>query len=489
MNRFSRKIRGAINLTATVVILFSMARAQQDPSSGGQQSGGAVPAATGPDTSTQTIENPPLSGLDSPSFELGFGARSYVLFKAQLSEAADTNATSNLASSGGISQVTQGLGSVSLQKLWKAHPLAVDYAGGAYAYHGKNGRIFQNHAMSANQRFLWRTGQLTLRDSFSYLPQGSFGFSSFGGAGGFGGGVGGLGGGVTSGGGIAGGGGGGVFTNGQFGSIGNQPRITNMGIVDITQSLSPRSSVVLAGGYGIADFLSNPQGYTNSNQTVGQVGYNYQLSRKDQIALTYAFQQFHFPRLGGGSFNANVWQALYGHRISGKLDLSLGGGPQLIRTFQTGIGVRSHLSGSGRASLTYHASTRTSMAVSYSHYSTPGSGFFAGANTDDVRYSLNHALTRRWSFMTDTGYSRNSRVLPVATKTANNARVYNFWYAGGALHWQLSRHFGAFTSYQYDKFGFGSGFCSPGSPNCVHKYDRHVGMIGIDWTPGPIRLD
>jgi hypothetical protein len=49
MNRSSSKIRRAINLMATVVILFSMARAQQDAPSGGQQSGGAVPAATGPD--------------------------------------------------------------------------------------------------------------------------------------------------------------------------------------------------------------------------------------------------------------------------------------------------------------------------------------------------------------------------------------------------------------------------------------------------------
>jgi hypothetical protein len=488
MDRISRKTQGAMTLIATVAILFSMAQAQQDPSSSGQQSGGAVPAATGPDAATQTIENPPLSGLDSPSFEPGFGARSYLLVKAQLSEAADTNPTGNLGSSNSIREVTQGLGSLSLQKLWKAHPLDVDYAGGAYAYHGKNGRIFQNHALSANQRFLWRTGQLALRDSFSYLPQGSFGFGSFGGAGGFGGGIGGLGGGVTSGGGIAGGGGGGVFTNGQFGSVGNQPRITNMGIVDVTQSLSPRSSVVVAGGYGVTDFLNSPAGYINSDQTIGQAGYNYQLSRKDQIAFTYAFEEFHFPRLGSGSVNANVWQALYGHRISGKLDLSLGGGPQWIRTYRSGVGVRSYLSGSGRASLTYHASTRTNMILNYAHYTTPGSGFFAGANTDDVRYSLNHSLTRRWSFMADTGYSRNSRLLPVATKTANNAQSYTYWYSGGALHWQLSRQFGAFTSYQYDKFGFASGFCT-GAPGCGRAYGRHMGVIGIDWTPGPIRLD
>ena len=42
------------------------------------------------------------------------------------------------------------------------------------------------HTLAAVQRILWRTGQLAIRDSFSYLPEGSFGFSSYGGAAGFG---------------------------------------------------------------------------------------------------------------------------------------------------------------------------------------------------------------------------------------------------------------------------------------------------------------
>ncbi len=97
MDRISRKTQGAMTLIATVAILFSMAQAQQDPSSSGQQSGGAVPAATGPDAATQTIENPPLSGLDSPSFAPGFGARSYLLVKAQLTQAERTPITARMA--------------------------------------------------------------------------------------------------------------------------------------------------------------------------------------------------------------------------------------------------------------------------------------------------------------------------------------------------------------------------------------------------------
>ena len=458
---------------------------------------GAPPAATGPDTTI--IENPPLSGLDEPSFEPGYGARSYLIPKVQVSEAVDTNPAGNLGSKTVIKNVTRGLGSLTLQKLWKIHPLDVDYIGGAAHYYGKTGNTYQIHSLAATQRLLWRTGQLAFRDSFSYLPQGNFGFSSFGGAGAFGGGggLGGLGGGVGTGGGIAGGGGGGVFPNGQFGSLGNQPRVTNSSIADVTQAFSPRSSVVLSGGYGWTTFLNAPPGYINSQQTTGQAGYNYQLSRHDQLALTYAFQEFRFPRAGSGSFNVNVWQVLYGHRISGKLDLNLGGGPQWIHSYgysQVLPGVftpnnRSFVSGAGRASLNYRMSDRTNMILNYSHYTTPGSGFFAGANTDMVRLALHHSLSRHWSLMTDTGYSRNSRVLSNPTTLVHNASTYTSWYAGSALRRQLGRHLGAFASYQYDSIDFSSGLCTTSNPSCSRVSARHLGLIGLDWTPRPIRLD
>ena len=449
-----------------------------------QQTGssGAPPAATGPDTGAQSIETPPLSGLDEPSFEPGFGARSYLIGKAQVSEAVDTNPAGSLGSKTVLKEVTRGFGSLTLQKLWKIHPLDVDYTGGVVWYNGKNSHVGQVHSMAATQRLLWRTGQLALRDSFSYLPQGSFGGGSFGGAGG-------LGGGVLTGGGIAGGAGGGIFTNGQFGSIGNQPRITNMSIVDVTQGLNPRTSVTLAGGYGFTDFLNNPQGFINSQQTTAQAGYSHQLTRRDQIGLAYGFQEFHFPRAGSGSFNTNVWQVSYGHRISGRLDFTAGGGPQWIHVNNPLLGSSSFLSGTGRVSLVYRSSALTNMRLLYSHYTNAGSGFFAGSNTDSIRFAVTRVLARRWSATADTGYSRNSRVLKVPSTTANNSRTFTSWYSGGLLRRQFGHQFAAYASYQYDYITFSSGFCSAANPNCSHSNARQVGLIGLEWTPHPIRLD
>jgi hypothetical protein len=450
---------------------------------------GAAPAATGPDTATQTIENPPLSGLDQPSFEPGFGARSYLVPSLAISEAADTNQSGSLnnkAKTSSVRGVTRGIGRLTLQKLWKIHPLDIDYSGGADWYNGGS-KVYQVHSLGAVQRILWRTGQLALRDNFSYLPQGSFGSNSFGGSGALTGGSGIGGTGIAGGGGFPGGG------NVNFGSVLTQPRISNMSAADVTQSISPRSTVTLAGVYSFNDFLSNPTGYVNSQQVSGQFGFNRQLTRQDQIAVTYGYQTFSFPQQGSGSFNSNVWQVVYGHHISGRLDLQLGGGPQWIHRYPaagSGFPASSSLSEAGRASLNYHYSASTNMNLNYSHSANAGSGLFSGANSDAIRLALTHALTRRWNVTMDSGYSYSKRILKATSTQAQNASSYHYWYAGGGLRRQLSRHVGAYATYQYDSIGFASGICTPGSgTNCNTGYGRHVGLFGLDWTPGPIRLD
>lgn len=464
---------------------------------GDQNSTGAAQPASGVDTSTQLSENPPVSGLDEPSFEPRFGTRSYLLPGAQVSEAVDSNQSSTGGSGNRVGNETYALGSLDLQKLWRTHPLDLDYLGGVGWYSGPAGNAYQLHALTATQRFLWRTGQFALRDSFNYLPEGTFGFNSFGGAAAFSGAsqLADFGGGVLSGAGIPGAGGGVFLGFGQFGSIGNEPRINNMSIADITQYLSPRSSIVVTGGFGISDFRAkNAFGYLNSREVVSEAGYNYQLSRKDQIGLMYAFEEFHYPTSDVGSLNVSAWQVMYAHRISGRLNLVISGGPAWIHTHQMidVLGIifvpinSSLITESGQISLAYHVSARTNVSLGYLRYINPGSGFFAGARTDAVNLGISHVLGRRWNIVSDFGYSGSAKVLTATAPVANNAQTYHFWFAGGALRRQLSRQFGVYGSYQYNAFGSGTGFCVSFSCN---TYARQIGLVGVDWTPHPIRLD
>ena len=491
-------------ISGMLLVAFSFGQDTNDQAPNGQENTGAAPAATGLDTTTQLSENPPLSGLDQPSFEPGYSTRSYLAPHLMASEGVDTNAYGNTSGSSNLNAETRVMGSMELQKLWKTHPLDLDYVGGGVWYNGNpgsfaanNSNFFQFHSLAATQRLLWRTGQLAIRDSFSYLPEGTFGFGSYGGYGGinFGGtGYGGPGAGI--GGGIAGGGGTGIFSSGQFGAIGAESRITNMSIADVTQYLSPRSSVVLAGGFEWTDFLNNHLGYVNSQATIAQAGYNYRISERDQVAVTYGFEELHFPSFGGGSANVNVWQLMYGRSISGRLYLRLSAGPQWVHLHQEVpflvflIPINSSfISASGHASLMYRVSSRTNAHLDYLHYINAGSGFFAGAKTDAFTLGAAHAFARRWSLSSQVGYSRNSRLLPSPTTVANNANSYSYWFLGVALRRQLNPHFEAFASYQYNNFGADSGFCGTTASACSHSYGQQIGLVGLSWTPRPIRLD
>ena len=448
----------------------------QAPPDSGQPSGNPPAAAVGPGTSA-AADNPPISSLDTPTLESPAAARSFLQPGVHLSQSVDSNVAGSTSSSS-ITGVTRALGSLELQRLWQNYQTSLAYIGGGAFYTSRSSSTTALHQLEIDQRVLWRTGELALRDSFSYLPEGSFGYGAYGGAGS----IGSLGGS----GGLAGGGLGGssFFGPGQFASIGQQPRISNTALVQATESLNPRSSVTVTGSYGLVHYLDNAAGFFNSRQIAGQAGYNYQLNRNDQIALVYGYQSFRYPSTLGSNFNTHVVNALYGHRISGRMDMVLGGGPQFTMIDNPLTGSDTRVSLSGRASLRYRFPT-SSVSLSYDHFNTSGSGLFAGATSDVTRFSLNHPFSRVWSMNSDIGYTHNTRIQAV---TAVNAKSYNYLYAGAGLHRQLGRYFSAYVSYQFNYLMFDNSGCGT-STSCSTNSQRHVGLIGLDWHPHPIRLD
>src|SRR5215468_10175595 len=343
----------------------------------------APPAAFGPDNPPVVVnENPPISGLDQPSLEPNFQPRSMLLGGVEGSESLDSNIGSDAHPA--LHSVTRGLGGLTMQRIWRRYQLAAAYVGGVGYYNRAGDGLKQIQELQAQQSVLWRTGQLTMRDSFSYLPEGSFGKGAYGGSGGFQLGLGGLGEGM----GMLGMGFGGHYgslSSQQFGSLGQAPRISNTAVVDVVQGLSPRSSLTAAGSYSVVHFTDENQGFINSRQIGAQAGYSHSISKKDQFALSYGFQSFHFPaEVGAENITAHVVQGMYGHRVSGRMDLIVGAGPQWTRIEDPILGTTNKLSVAGRFTLRYqfHA---TSASLGFERYNTGGSGFFAGAETTVAR--------------------------------------------------------------------------------------------------------
>ncbi len=394
------------------------------------------------------------------------------------------------------------LGTLSLRRLWSNYDLALDYAGGV-GYYNVRGLGWRNlQQLGFVQKVSWTRGQFSVRDAFSYQPEGTVGGA-----------YGSLSSQETT---IGAGFGQGFLGGNNFGTLGDVPALMNLAAADVSENLAPKSAITLAVGYGLVHFYgSDPAlvgvSFLGSTQMSAQAGYNRVLTPHDQVALIYGYQGFRFTPGGctlvagqcvgpspvpGTSFHSQVVELAYSHRVSGRLNFMIAAGPQIINlsecaalfglcapdttTADTRLGV------AGRALLSYKFS-KTTADLSYIRMTTAGSGFFAGAESDIGRLQLNRPLGRKWNSFVDLGYARNSRI-EQGTFSAINANTYSYGFAGVGVHRMLGRNLHAFASYQFNELSFDNSICVPGEA-CNRIAQRHNGTVGLDWTPRPIRID
>ena len=436
----------------------------------------APPPAFGQEPTTPPVtQAPPVTTLDEPSLEPSGAVRSYLKPGVHLTETVNSNLGDGQAGGGGVVGISRVLGSLDMKRLWSRYDFSVDYIGGLSLYSDSFGQPSQTHSLDASQRYSWRTGQIQVCDALSFLQEGSFSHS----------------------GGAAGGscGGSGSSTGGTFGVVGNSSRITNTTSVDIRDSLSPRSTVTLAGDYGFTNFLNGSTssntatGTSDSRQLAGTVGYNRNLNRFDQLGVSYGYQRFQFPTPGAVNISANVFQVLYAHQVSGRMSLVLGAGPQI-----TTIGANSVtktpsssiLNANVRASLKYRF-TRTSLDTSFSRYTSSGSGLQLGSNSNVARAALSRPLSRLWNGSLDVGYSHHTALQAGHGRSVGGS--FQDGFGGAGVTRRLGRFFSLAFHYQYSYEYFGGSSCQSGLIDCSRSFNRHIGDVTLSWHPSPIRLD
>lgn len=466
-----------------LVTVMSLSTAMFGQTTDQSSQGGQNPPAPAPAYGGQVdlTTNPPITALDAPSLEPNIQPRSMLVGGLQGSESLDTNVNGE-ANTTALRSITRLLGGLTMERLWSRYNFGAAYVGGVAFYPGVSPLVRNLQSLQVQQGVAWKTGQLNIRDSFSYLPEGMFGYGAYGGATGFHLGLGALGSnnGMLP---IGYGGQYGMMGATQYGTLGQMPNITNSTVVDVVQALSPRSSVTAAGSYSLVHFTDESQGLINSHIAAGQAGYNYSLTPRDEIGVAYAYRGFMFPAaVGADNVSSHIVQLLYGHRISGRMDFVIGAGPQWTQ-IRNPLQNSNSLSASGRFTLRYHLQ-RTTLALSYLGYDTSGSGFFAGAQSQIARVSLGREIARRWEALVDVGYSHNRRLQDAALGI--NATSFDYWFAGAGVRRAFSRNFGVFVSYQFDRQTF-NGFSCTG-PSC-NTSQRHVVTFGADWHFQPIRLD
>lgn len=466
---------------ALLVVGMSIGSAAQNSS---QQPDTTPAPAFGQNAPVLNPENPPVTGLDEPGLELRTSSRSFISPALQVSESADSNGQNELGGSPGLESVTRVLGALDLQQFWQRSDLFLEYLGGG-AFYSSPYDVRQLQAAGLEAVTRWRTGQVTLRDSFSYLPDGSF-QTGFGGLPGLG---------FANAGGMGFGAGGGLpgthlFGSGDFGAgVGNIPRLANTAILDGVQAINPVSAITVAGGFSNAHFYDPTDLLINSDELTVEGGYTHLLNRHDQIGAVYAFQLFQFPQVTGGQIYIDILNVRYSHTITGRLSLIAGAGPQYTE-LEVG-GYLKHWSVSARVQLHYRMG-HASLVASYEKFTSAGSGLFAGADVQAARLGYTRPLGRTWVFYGDLSYAHNTQIQNVVNLGVN-ASSFDNGSAGVIFRKHLGRTYEAFASYRFGEEGFNTptdaGLCLPGGGGCGRISQRQVGTVGLEWHPRPTRIE
>jgi hypothetical protein len=409
----------------------------------------------------------PLTGVQNPTLGTPGIRHSYWLPGMQYGNTVRSSAL-NQPTSSGWNTTSFVVGNLSLLDAWGGAQLSVNYSGGgSFSSDSSQGNShFQQFGLV--QTFDWDRWKLSLLDQFSYLPETQFGF------------------GVGT----------GLSIPGVAGSLApplpglqnsyipNQsifttfgPRYSNAVATQVAYRVSPRGSITAAGSYGILRFIE--AGNIESNNANFNVGYNYDLTRVDTLGVQYRFSGYRYldnPQ----AINDQVVQFMYGRKVTGRIALQVFGGPD-VTTFRVPVNNSSNrVSGSGGANLTY-ALNRGSLVLTYNHGVSGGSGVFAGANTDQLQFSLGRQLSRQWAASLNFGYSRNGSIAGPAS-----SQGYNSWYTGGALNRPFGRNANFSVSYTAQFQTSNQAVCAAGT--CSTNFTLQQITLGLQWHTRPFVL-
>jgi hypothetical protein len=263
----------------------------------------------------------------------------------------------------------------------------------------------------------------------------------------------------------------------NFAAIG--PQYNNSVVAQITYQTSPRSSVTVGGSYGLSRYTE--AGNVDSDTYVGNIGYNYQLTKEDSIGVFYRFSAYHFDT-SSRPVGDHVVSFVYGRKITRRLALQLEVGPDITNYYDS-LGVQQQsISGSGGANLRY-SFRRGDVSAAYSHGVSSGGGLLTGSITDEVTFNVSKSIGRVWSIQGNAGFSRNH---PISDTSASQTTAFNSIFAGGGINRAIGRDTNFSLAYQARIQQQDLSNCS--GAGCSSSYTQSSIVVNLQWHTRPFVL-
>jgi hypothetical protein len=415
-----------------------------------------------------------LTGVEDLSLGTMALERSYWQPRAAVSETVDSNPGSTTTGNGSWGTWTTLLGGVDIHRISGVSELMVSYTGGGMFSTGNsdasNGVIQE---LNLKYKYSFRRSTLSVFDQVSYLPESSFGFAGTAGAS-----LPGIGTGTGSGSG---------FTPGQSILTPEGQNLSNAFAVELDTKLTSRTSLTFVGGYSVLHYFDD--NFLNYGDASFQVGYNYLVSRKDTVALSYNFSAFRYSNVDQ-SLNLNTIQGSYARRITGRLAFQIAAGPQFLSSrFPITSSTSSTTSATTSSSQLYWALNtalqyqlrRAQISATYNHGVTGGSGVLAGAETDVASGSFNQQVSRTFNVGLTAGYSRNRGI---AGSAGSEAQTFSYWFSGVNMTHPFGRSLDMFMNYQFQYQDTSMSGCVGSA--CSTNIIRHQFMFGVNLHKQPI---
>ena len=426
-----------------------------------------------------TPDNRALTGIQDPTIGVASTNHSYWTPHVDLGVTLDTEPPVGGAGSG-LNTWTSLTGGVDLRWMSGRSDMTLGYIGGG---------VFSNDGSSSNgivqdlnfvDKFSFRRWALTLIEQAAYTPESAFGSGGFPGVSLPGGepGLGGLVPGQT------------IIT-----SEGQRFFNTSLGQVDVY--LTPRSSLTFVGGYSLLhSFNENLLDY---GDLIAQAGYNYQVTRKDTLGVSYVFAGFRYDNFDE-SINTNTLLFSYGRKVTGRLAFRIGAGPEF--TFintpiipGTGVGTIGPPSGGSTTNVYWYLATslqyqmqRTALSATYSHGVAGGSGVFAGSLADTLTGSAVRQLSRVSSGTWTVGYSRNTELATSGLPQIQfSNQPFDYWYTGLNYSRLWGRSLNLNLGYQLQYQNSNASFCT--GTGCGSSFVRNLITFGVGWRKQPIPIE
>ena len=258
-----------------------------------------------------------------------------------------------------------------------------------------------------------------------------------------------------------------TILNGQTG------RVSNSVLGQAEFHADSRDVYTAAGTYSLLHFTSGP--YNDSRQAAIFGGYNHALSDRDSFGVAANYTHITFVHLPN-TVSVETVTGIYSRRISGKLSVEGGLGPQFDSDDEGGV-THSEVSWQGHASATYRVK-RLMLDTRVDRSTTAGSGVLPGATTTQLQNSSSFVVSRNWSSTVNFGVARN--------KQLNGQREYNTQFAGITFTRRLGVYTSIFADYNLQRQTQDSN-CT--GTACGFTGHNNVFGIGLSWSYKPVGIE